>query len=353
MEAQVPDGIANAVPVPPSFAEPFEKSELPAWDAGHLRLAIAAAGVALWSWNVDTNRFTMDEHAFRLWGVPLSEYVTFDDLSAHIHPADRDRVKAAFVATRALVGAYEIDFRIMVGDEVRWVSARGQGNDADIVGRIMYGIFIDVTGRKQAEEGHELLAGEMSHRVKNLLAIASGLTAITSRSATTAADMAKELTQRLTALGRAHDLVRPVPGGGERAALLGDLFTVLLAPYDDLAAFSGRVRVAVPRMAVGEQAATTLALVVHELATNSLKYGALSSATGTLDISSAVQDSEVVVVWTERGGPPVTAPADDGGYGSKLLNRGMTIQLGGSIACDWNSEGVIVTLRMTKDRLVK
>ena len=98
MEAQVHDGIAKAVPVPPSFSETIEKSKLPVWDTGHLRLAIAAAGVALWSWNVDTNRFTMDERAFELWGVPLSEYVTFDDLSAHIHPADRDRVKAAFVA---------------------------------------------------------------------------------------------------------------------------------------------------------------------------------------------------------------------------------------------------------------
>ncbi len=354
MEARAQDGLAKAVLVPPDFAEPLEKSKLPVWDSGHLRLAITAAGVALWAWNVDNNRFTMDERAFELWGVPLSEYVSFDDLSAHIHPADRDRVKAAFIATRALVGAYEIDFRITVGDEVRWISARGQGSDADIVGRIMYGIFIDVTGRKQAEEGHELLAGEMSHRVKNLLAIASGLTAITSRSAKTTVDMAQELTHRLTALGRAHDLVRPLPGQGERAAaLLGDLFTVLLAPYDDMAAFSGRVRVAVPRMAVGEQAATTLALVVHELATNSLKYGALSSASGTLDISCAAPDAEVVVVWTERGGPPVTAPVDDGGYGSKLLNRGMTIQLGGSIACDWSSDGVIVTLRMSKDRLAK
>src|ERR1700724_2173354 len=240
MEAQVHGGIAKAVPVPPSFSKPIEKSKLPVWDSGHLRLAIAAAGVALWSWNVDTNRFTMDERAFELWGVPLSQYVSFDDLSAHIHPADRDRVKAAFAATRAIVGAYEIDFRIMIGDEVRWISARGQGNDADIVGRIMHGIFIDVTGRKQAEEGHELLAGEMSHRVKNLLAIATALTAITSQSATSTADMARELTHRLTALGRAHDLVRPVPGQGERAALLGDLFTVLLAPYDDVAAFSGR-----------------------------------------------------------------------------------------------------------------
>lgn len=353
METQAQGGTATEVRVPQGLAKPPEKSGLPHWDSAHLRLAIAAAGVALWSWNVDTNRFTMDERAFDLWGVPLSEYVSFDDLSAHIHPADRDRVMAAFEATRAIVGAYEIDFRVMVGEEVRWISARGQGDDAGIVGRVMYGIFIDVTGRKQAEEGHELLAGEMSHRVKNLLAIATGLTEITSRSAKTTVDMAQELTHRLTALGRAHDLVRPLAGDGGKAALLGDLFTVLLAPYDDMGAFSGRVRVSVPRMGVGEQAATTLALVVHELATNSLKYGALSSTSGALDISCAAHDTEVAVVWTERGGPPVVAPAGDGGYGSKLLNRGMTVQLGGSITCDWKPEGVIVTLRMTKDRLTR
>jgi PAS domain-containing protein len=127
MELQAHDGMATAVPVPQSLAEPLEKSRLPLWDPAHLRLAIAAAGVALWSWNVDTNRLTMDERAFELWGVPVSEYVTFDDLSAHIHPADRDRVKAAFAATRAIVGAYEIDFRIMIGDEVRWIKGGASG----------------------------------------------------------------------------------------------------------------------------------------------------------------------------------------------------------------------------------
>ena len=145
----------------------------------------------------------------------------------------------------------------------------------------------------------------------------------------------------------------PFPVRAEKPRCLGDLLTVLLAPYDDLGAFSGRVRVSVPRMGVGEQAATTLALVVHELATNSLKYGALSSPTGTLDISCAAHDTEVVVVWTERGGPPVASPVGEGGYGSKLLNRSMTVQLGGSISCDWSAEGVIVTLHMIKDRLTR
>jgi PAS domain-containing protein len=117
METQIHDAMATAVRVPQGLAGPFEKFPLPVWDVEHLRLAIAAAGVALWSWNVDTNRLTMDERAFELWGVPLSAYVGFDDLSVHIHPADRDRVKAAFAATRAIVGPYEIDFRIMLGDE--------------------------------------------------------------------------------------------------------------------------------------------------------------------------------------------------------------------------------------------
>ena len=328
-----------------------EHTKPPVWGEANLRLAIDAAGVALWSWNVDNDKLTMDEPGYRLWGVPISEFVTFDDLSSHIHPADRDRVRAAFAATRGISGAYEIDFRIMVGDTVRWISARGQGEDVGMVGRVMYGIFIDVTGRKQAEEGHELLAGEMSHRVKNLLAIASGLTSITSRSTKTTEDMARELIQRLTPLGRAHDLVRPLAGQQGKAALLGDLIAVLLAPYDDMGAFSGRVRVSVPRMGVGEATANTLALVLHELATNSLKYGALSSATGTLDVSCTEVDDDIVMVWTERGGPLVEAPTGEGGFGSKMVARVLASHLSGSIDRAWSPEGAIVTVRMNQQRL--
>lgn len=321
------------------------------WRPEHLRLAIDAASVALWSWNVDTNRFTMDERAFDLWGLRWTPEVAFETLSAHIHPVDRDRVRAAFLATRSVAGPYEIDFRIVLGHEVRWISARGQGGDAGIVDRIMFGIFLDVTGRKQAEEGHELLAGEMSHRVKNLLAVAAGLTHISSRSAGNMGDMAAELIGRLTALGRAHDLVRPLPGHEGKAALLGDLFSVLLAPYDDTVAFAGRIRVAVPRMGVGEASARTLALVVHEMATNSLKHGALSAAAGTLDVSSTSDERDVVVVWAETGGPPIEGLPEMTGFGSRLVRRSMTEQLGGSIDYDWQPTGVVVTLRMQKDRL--
>ena len=321
------------------------------WSPEQLRRAISAAGVALWTWNVDTDALMMDRKGYELWDVSADGHLSFEDLSAKIHPADRDRVRAAFVATRAVVGPYEIDFRILSDLDVRWISARGQGSDDDILARVMTGIFLDVTGRKQAEEGHELLAGEMSHRVKNLLAIAAGLTKMTSRSSSSIADMTSQLTQRLTALGRAHDLVRPLPGCQGTAALLGDLIMILLAPYEETAAYSGRIRVAVPRMGVGEAAATGLALVIHELATNSLKYGALSLSTGILDVSGTASGDTVILAWTEQGGPKVVAPTGAGGYGSRLLERTMASHLGGSITFNWTPGGALVTLTIDAARL--
>jgi two-component sensor histidine kinase len=322
-----------------------------AWDEKHLRAANRAAGVALWSWNVDTDAITMDERAYDLWEVSKEERnITFEILSQNIHPADIERVRSAFAATRAVVGSYEIDFRILANSDIRWISARGQGDDADIANRIMFGIFLDVTQRKQAEEANELLAGEMSHRVKNLLQIASSLTRITSRSAATKEEMVVELTSRLMALDRVQELVRPARGRKYQATLLGDLISILLAPYDEKGA-SVRIRVSVPKMSVGEGPSTSLALVIHELATNSAKYGALSVPSGTLDVSCNAHSDEVVIMWTERGGPVVAAPAKLEGFGSKMVQQSMAAQLGGTIAFDWSEEGVVVTLRMSKDRL--
>ena len=323
------------------------------WPSEELLRGFEAAGLALWTWDVRDDSFTMDERGFALWGLAWREHLTFEDLSLNIHPADRDRVRVAFAATRGVAGSYETDFRIVLDSEIRWISSRGRGGDAESDLQSVSGIFLDVTGRKQAEEGHELLAGEMSHRVKNLLAIATGLTHITSRSTSSTAEMAKELTQRLTALGRAHDLVRPLPGSQGSAALLGDLLSVLLAPYDDLGAFSGRIRVAVERMGVGEATTNSLALVLHELATNSLKYGALSSGTGTLDITTAAKGAQLELTWMERGGPEVKAPPEISGFGSSLVHRSVSRQLGGSIAYEWQQAGLVVRLLLDRDKLAQ
>ena len=99
---------------------------------------------------VDTDAIAMDEAAYDLWDVPKDvQKLSFEVLSQNIHPADLERVRSAFSATRAVSGAYEIDFRILVGRDIRWISARGQGADPDIADRNIFGIFLDVTRRKQ------------------------------------------------------------------------------------------------------------------------------------------------------------------------------------------------------------
>ncbi len=332
-----------------------ESSKASVWDEVRLRAASDAAGVGLWSWNVDTNEVSMDERGHALWGLPSSDDpLTFEALSSRIHPPNLPKVQTLLEAARTKPGPYEITFRILRGDEILWIAARGLGADEGIVGRVMFGIFLDVTERRQAEEARDLLAGEMSHRVKNLFTVASGLTAISARSATTTTEMARDLTQRLTTLGRAHDLIRPDPErAGHKAASLGELLAVFLASYDERGVIGDRIHVTGPEVSVGETAATTLALVVHELATNSVKYGTLSVAGGTLDVSCSSTDGEVSIVWTERGGPPVTAPTGPGGFGSKLITQSLSGALGGSIEFIWPPEGAIITLRMNKARLAR
>lgn len=322
-----------------------------AWNAEDTERALEAARVARWSWNVDSNCFGMDARGFKLWQLPPADGVTFEDLSSRIHPADRDRVRAAFIATRAVAGFYETDFRIILDDQIKWISSRGLGADAGIDQRLMFGVFLDVTARKQAEEANELLAGEMSHRVKNLLTIATGLTQLTSRSAKSVEDMARDLTERLMALDRAHNLVRPLPNKQGKAALLGDLLAILLTPYDDLGAFSGRIRVAVPRMGVGEKTATTLAMIIHELATNSVKYGCLSAQAGMLDLSSRSDNRDVVLVWAESGGPRMAGVPERMGFGTNYVSQTLSRQFQGTFEYDWQPEGLVATLRMRRDLL--
>lgn len=319
------------------------------WDERRLRIATDAAGVALWSWNVDTDQIAMDEQGFTLWGVPLDDRVTFEELSACIHPADLDRVRAAFTAARSRPGAYEIDFRIMHDDEVRWISSRGRGDDEGIVGRLLFGVFLDVTVRKQAEEAREMITGEMQHRIKNLFSLTSALSAIAARATTTKDEMAHDLRQRLISLSAAHNLIHPAFGEQKRAILLRELLTVLLKAYAEGYASAQSVTVSAPDVLIGEQSTTSLAMIVHELATNSAKYGALSTAHGRLDVSCVETGGEIALVWTESGSP-AKPPGSLDGFGSKLTEK-VIAQIRGSIARHWTDDGLVVALRMSTARL--
>ena len=104
-------------------------------------------------------------------------------------------------------------------------------------------------------------------------------------------------------------------------------------------------------MGVGEAAATTLAMVVHELATNSVKHGALSTPTGTLDLSGYTQEDEVYLIWSEDGGPVISAVPKMAGFGSRMIGRSVAAHFGGSLTYDWQPSGLVATLIIRKDRM--
>lgn len=317
------------------------------WDERRLRVATEAAGVALWSWNVDTDRFTMDEHAFQLWGLPQKNTVTFEELSNRIHPEDLDKVRASFDATRELTGAYEIDFRILHGDDVRWISARGRGDDEGILFRIMYGVFLDVTFRKLAEEEREVVVMEMHHRIKNLFNLSSALASISSRNSDTKEAMLKDLKQRLNGLAKAHDLILPGFHDQQQAVKMKDLLTVLLQAYSLDTNSKNNVCISSSEFLVGERSITSIAMLIHELATNSVKYGALSADTGRLVLDCLENESYISIVWNETGVDTGKAPPESNGFGSEMTER-VIKQVNGSIARSWTDDGLTVTLRMSK-----
>jgi two-component sensor histidine kinase len=104
-------------------------------------------------------------------------------------------------------------------------------------------------------------------------------------------------------------------------------------------------------MGVGERTASALAMVIHELATNSVKYGSLSSASGFLDVSSKIDGEHICVIWAETGGPSISEEPDLKGFGSQLIARSVSRELGGELGYDWQESGLVVTIRMSQERL--
>ena len=313
-----------------------------------VNFAIEAAGISFWSWQVDSDLITLDDRAFDLWGIPQSPKVTFEDLSAKIHPADLDKVRAAFAATRERQGPYEIDFRILHKTEVRWISARGKTQENSASKRITHGIYMDASVRKLAEEAREMMAGELHHRMKNLFALASSLASISARTTSSKEEMTKDLQQRLGALSEAHGMIRPEMSDQSPARDLGQLLSALLKPYIDSDTEHQRVSISVSSLLVGENSATAIAMIVHEMATNSMKYGALSSVNGKLEITGTASDSEALLKWQESGGPAVVVPPNMKGFGQKLVNATVEGQLGGTVKVDWAADGIIIIIKMNK-----
>lgn len=203
--------------------------------------------------------------------------------------------------------------------------------------------FNDVTESVRAQEQQEILVRELDHRVKNLFSIVTAIVGLSARSACSVRAMADDVNGRVLALAAAHELARPRGIAATGATTVGDLAEKVLAPHFDSA---GRVSIGGPPVQLSAAQASGLALVLHELATNAVKYGALSNATGTLRMTWLPSAETLALEWVEAGGPQVLRPPTRKGFGTVLADKTATSTLGGQIAYDWQPKGLTVRLSM-------
>ncbi|MFZ2031576.1 MAG: PAS domain S-box protein [Vitreimonas sp.] len=214
----------------------------------------------------------------------------------------------------------------------------------------------DITERKRAEAQKTLLLREMDHRAKNLFTLANSIVAVSARSAQDVFELAAIVSKRLGALARAHALtLQPIDQNAERieqSTTLHALVGAILSPYiGDECGSDWRASITGDDVVVAAGRVTSLALLLNELATNSAKYGALSCANGSIDVSCARNGGETVLIWKERGGPPIEQAAAQDGFGSFLIRATVEGQLGGAIERHWCAEGLEIMLSMQTSRL--
>jgi PAS domain S-box-containing protein len=214
----------------------------------------------------------------------------------------------------------------------------------------------DIGERRRAEEQQRMLLREMDHRVKNLFTLASGVVALSARSAKSPTELASALRERLSALARAHALTLPVVTDDgrrvEQSTTLHALIRTILAPYDGQTV-DGKARVSISGtdIPVAGSALTSMALLLHEFATNAAKYGALSAPAGHIDIDCNEDGERFILAWAEHNGPLVNHQADAEGFGTKIARTTVEGQLGGEISRDWNPDGLRIRLSIARARV--
>ncbi|WP_129790695.1 sensor histidine kinase [Sphingosinicella sp. CPCC 101087] len=270
------------------------------------------------------------------------------------HPDDQERTFARWRHSLATGDPYEIEYRLRHrSGDYRWMLGRAHPV-RDEAGQIIrwMGTCTDIQAQKSFGEQMELASKELSHRIKNIFAVVSGLIALSVRQHPEARAFADEVRDRIAALGRAHDYARPhgdgVPSEAQRASVLG-LVRQLLSPYG----LEGRERVLVEGddAPLRNRAATPISLAVHELATNAAKYGALSVPEGQVRVRGERSAERFTLRWLEKGGPPVREP-EHFGFGSRLVDITLKGQLGAELVRTWRPEGLEVCLSAPVDQLV-
>jgi len=217
-------------------------------------------------------------------------------------------------------------------------------------------IASDITERKRAQERQQLLLSEMDHRIKNLFSLAISVVRLSGRSASSVDELIRSASERLSALARAHALTLSHglrdTSQAAKPTTLHSLTRAIVAPYEELG------DVARPRFSIvgcdieiTGAAVSSMALLLHEFATNSAKYGSLSAAEGQIEIDCGNHGQNVVLTWTEREGPAVAPPADNEGFGAVLVRSTVKGHLGGDISYDWSPGGLVIRLSIPIARL--
>jgi two-component sensor histidine kinase len=283
-------------------------------------------------------------------GAPGTQEAWID----HIHADDRASVSEAWRRALESGQTYEREVRLRAADgSHRWFLSRALPvrNGAGEV-ELWLGTGTDIHEAKLNLEAREILSQELSHRIKNIFSVVGSLIALSAREDPAQAPFANALRNRIAALARAHEFVRPhspasAARGGKRT--FSAFITDLLAAYSQ--GDPRRIRFTGDDFTFGDKSATPLALFFHELGTNAAKYGALSVGGGRVTIASRRDGDNFVITWSETGGPKLAGEPTREGFGTSLARLSVEGQLGGSIAKTWAPDGLNVIVHIPAEAL--
>jgi PAS domain S-box-containing protein len=306
-------------------------------------LALAAGQMGSWEWNVTRGSTVWDQGQCEIFGVDPSTFVpTLESVQPLIGPQDFELLLRAFREVTKDANTFQTEFRVVrPNGEVRWCTGTAAAS-FDERGRLIWlsGVTADITQRKRAEERQILLTGEVDHRARNVVAVVQSIMRLTR--ADSIDDYIAALDGRIGALSTAHRLLA---GSRWEGADLNRLVEEEFAPYR---AGKERVLARGPVVLLPPTTAQTIALALHELATNAAKYGALSTDPGRVELTWRTELGKLELIWGESGGPEITAP-DRQGYGSRVIVAGIERQLGGMVKFDWQPDGLRCSLSVPYD----
>ncbi|KAB2919328.1 MAG: response regulator [Hyphomicrobiaceae bacterium] len=310
-----------------------------------LRLASEAAGFGTYDYNVSAGQIYWSPYLRHIVGLEGEDPLTLEKVLDFVHPDHRELVRQHIEGYAPGGHRREIEFKVVRPDgEIRWLSDRGQavpdGREAAAGWRVV-GTTLDITERKQAEERQRLLMAELDHRVKNVLSNVSAVAHLSSHRAPSVTSFVQSLDGRIQAMSQAHALLAR---GAWAGADLRVLLTEVLAPF--LSRARDNITIEGEPAWVRPELTQSLALTLHELATNALKHGALSSPTGKVVVSWAIDPcpppGQLRLVWRESGGPPVSQPTISG-FGLTILQAAAS-DVGAVAECNFHREGFVYSL---------